>query len=116
MDQLLKRSELDYAAVRQLAPAPGPIQPEVEHQVEIEIKYEGYIERQQREAAKLKDLEDILIPSSLNFRQVHGLSNELKEKLAAVRPTTLAQASRIAGMTPAALSTLMILLKANRRT
>jgi tRNA uridine 5-carboxymethylaminomethyl modification enzyme len=116
MDQLLKRSELDYAAVRLFAPAPAPIQPEAEHQVEIEIKYEGYIERQQREAAKLKDLEDILIPPTLNFRQVHGLSNELKEKLAAVKPTTLAQASRIAGMTPAALSALMILLKANRKT
>ena len=115
MDQLLKRSELGYAAVRQLAPAPAPIQPEAEHQVEIEIKYAGYIERQRREAAKLKDLEDIHIPPALDFGQVHGLSNELKEKLAAVRPTTLAQASRIAGMTPAALSTLMILLKTKRR-
>jgi tRNA uridine 5-carboxymethylaminomethyl modification enzyme len=116
MDQLLKRAELGYDAVRQLAPAPVSVCPEVERQVEIEIKYRGYIERQKREAAKLQDLENVLIPASLDYRQVHGLSNELKEKLAAVRPTTLAQASRIAGMTPAALSALMILLKAARRS
>ena len=116
MDQLLKRSELNYDAVRQLAPAEVAILPEAEHQVEIEIKYEGYIERQNREAARLKDLEDVLIPAAIDFRKVHGLSNELKEKLAAVRPTTLAQASRIPGMTPAALSILMILLKTTSST
>jgi tRNA uridine 5-carboxymethylaminomethyl modification enzyme len=115
MHQLLKRSELDYAAVKQLTPAPAPLHPDAERQVEIEVKYEGYIARQQREAAKLQDLENIRIPATLDFRKVHGLSNELKEKLAAVQPATLAQASRIAGMTPAALSVLMILLKADRR-
>ena len=115
MDQLLKRSELKYAAVRQLAPAAAPIHPEAERQVEIEIKYEGYIERQKREAAKLQDLEDVRIPASMDYQRAHGLSNELKEKLAAVRPTTLAQASRIPGMTPAALSILMIPLKAAQR-
>ena len=115
LDQLLKRAELKYAAVRQLAPAAAPIHPEVERQVEIEIKYEGYIERQRREAAKLQDLEDVRIPTSMDFQGAHGLSNELKEKLTAVRPTTMAQASRIPGMTPAALSILMILLKAAQR-
>ncbi len=115
MDRLLKRSELKYAAVRQLAPAAAPIHPEAERQVEIEIKYEGYIERQKREAAKLQDLEDVRIPAAMDYQGAHGLSNELKEKLTAVRPTTLAQASRIPGMTPAALSILMILLKAAQR-
>ncbi len=115
MDRLLKRSELKYAAVRQLAPAAAPIHPEAERQVEIEIKYEGYIERQKREAAKLQDLEDVRIPAVMDYQGAHGLSNELKEKLTAVRPTTLAQASRIPGMTPAALSILMILLKAAQR-
>nr|MDJ0988578.1 tRNA uridine-5-carboxymethylaminomethyl(34) synthesis enzyme MnmG [Desulfobacterales bacterium] len=115
MDRLLKRSELKYAAVRQLAPAAAPIHPEAERQVEIEIKYEGYIERQNREAAKLQDLEDVRIPAVMDYQGAHGLSNELKEKLTAVRPTTLAQASRIPGMTPAALSILMILLKAAQR-
>jgi tRNA uridine 5-carboxymethylaminomethyl modification enzyme len=115
MGQLLKRSELGYGAVRRLAPGAAPIHPEAQRQVEIEIKYEGYIERQNREAAKLQDLEDVRIPASLDYKRAHGLSNELKEKLADVRPTTLAQASRIPGMTPAALSILMILLKAAQR-
>ncbi|MDJ0722510.1 MAG: tRNA uridine-5-carboxymethylaminomethyl(34) synthesis enzyme MnmG [Desulfobacterales bacterium] len=115
MDQLLKRSELNYAAVRRLAPAAAPIHPAAERQVEIEIKYEGYIERQKREAAKLQDLENVRVPASMDYTRAHGLSNELKEKLAAVRPTTLAQASRIPGMTPAALSVLMILIKAAQR-
>ncbi len=114
MDQLLKRSELGYDAVRQLAPPPAALHPEAERQVEIEIKYEGYIQRQKREAAQLQDLENVLIPETMDFMGVHGLSNELKEKLAAVRPATLAQAARISGMTPAALSILMILLKAAR--
>ena len=115
MGQLLKRSELKYGAVRRLAPAAASIHPEAERQVEIEIKYEGYIERQKREAAKLQDLEDVRIPASMDYERAHGLSNELKEKLVDVRPTTLAQASRIPGMTPAALSILMILLKAAQR-
>ena len=114
MDQLLKRSELGYDAVRQLAPPPAALHPEAERQVEIEIKYEGYIQRQKREAAQLQDLENVLIPETMDFMDVHGLSNELKEKLASVRPATLAQAARISGMTPAALSILMILLKAAR--
>ena len=114
MDQLLKRSELGYDAVRQLAPPPAALHPEAERQVAIEIKYEGYIQRQKREAAKLQDLEDVRIPETMDFKSVHGLSNELKEKLASVRPTTLAQAARISGMTPAALSVLMILINAAR--
>lgn len=114
MDQLLKRSELRYDAVRQLAPPLAALHPAAERQVEIEIKYEGYIQRQNREAAQLQDLENVLIPETMDFMGVHGLSNELKEKLVAVRPTTLAQAARISGMTPAALSILMILLKAAR--
>ena len=114
MDQLLKRSELGYDAVRKLAPPPAALHPEAERQVEIEIKYEGYIQRQKREAAQLQDLENVLIPETMDFMDVHGLSNELKEKLASVRPATLAQAARISGMTPAALSILMILLKAAR--
>jgi tRNA uridine 5-carboxymethylaminomethyl modification enzyme len=116
LDQLIKRAELSYEAVDHLAPAPEAVDPRARRQVEIEIKYEGYIARQMREAARLEDLEDVRIPAGMDYTRVHGLSNELKEKLAAVRPATLAQAARIAGMTPAALSVLMILLKAARRS
>ena len=80
--------------------------------MEIEIKYEGYIKRQLSEIEKFKNLERMKIPENFEFRKVHGLSNELKEKLSAVRPTSLGQASRIDGITPAALSVLMIALKA----
>ena len=77
----------------------------------IEIKYEGYIQRQQEEVRKFKNLERIRIPGGFDFERVHGLSNELKEKLTQIQPGSLGQASRIDGMTPAALSVLMIALK-----
>ena len=87
----------------------------VAQQVEIEIKYEGYIQRQLREIEKFKDMERILIPVDFDFEMVHGLSNEIKEKLSAVRPTSLGQVSRVDGITPAAISVLMIALKARER-
>jgi len=80
-------------------------------QVEIEIKYEGYIQRQLREIEKFKNLENIRIPNDFDFIKVHGLSNELKSKLNSVKPDNLGQASRIEGITPAALSVIMIALK-----
>ena len=112
LDQLLKRAELDYHAVEALAKSPEAISAKVARQVEIEIKYEGYIKRQLSEIEKFKNLERMKIPENFEFRKVHGLSNELKEKLSAVKPTSLGQASRIDGITPAALSALMIALKA----
>jgi tRNA uridine 5-carboxymethylaminomethyl modification enzyme len=96
----------------QLAPAAEPISPKVARQVEIEIKYEGFIDRQLREIEKFKDLERIRIPAEFEFSAVHGLSNEAKSKLDRVRPVSLGQAARIDGMTPAALSVLMVALKA----
>jgi tRNA uridine 5-carboxymethylaminomethyl modification enzyme len=88
----------------------------VAEQVEIEIKYEGYIQKQLNEIKKFKNLESIKLPEDLNFFRIHGLSNELKEKLSDTRPTSLGQASRIDGMTPAAISVLMIALKADSRS
>jgi len=111
LDRLLKRAELDYAAVERLAARVPPVEAEVARQVEIEIKYEGYIQRQREEVDKFKHLEKIRIPEGFQFFKVHGLSNELKEKLAKILPRSLGQASRIDGMTPAALSVLMIALK-----
>jgi tRNA uridine 5-carboxymethylaminomethyl modification enzyme len=113
LDQLLKRAELDYDAVTQLAPGPQAMASKVAKQVEIEIKYEGYIKRQLKEIDKFKHLEHIRIPEGFVFDTVHGLSNELKGKLNAVRPSSLGQASRIDGMTPAAISVMMVALKAH---
>ena len=110
--QLLKRAELDYRAVQALAPSPLDISPEAARQVEIEIKYEGYIQKQLREIERFKNLEQIKIPADFKFSTVHGLSNELKEKLTNVKPASLGQASRIEGITPAAISVIMVALKA----
>ena len=109
--QLLKRAELDYDAVAQLSPAETPPAERVTRQVEIEIKYEGYIQRQLQEIDKFRHLEQIKLPEAIDYTIVHGLSSELKEKLAAVRPASLGQASRIEGMTPAAISVLMVHLR-----
>jgi tRNA uridine 5-carboxymethylaminomethyl modification enzyme len=109
--QLLKRAELDYSAVEALSPNEPPLTRRVARQVEIEIKYEGYIQRQLHEIDKFRHLEQIKLPEGLDYATIQGLSSELKEKLATVRPASLGQASRIEGMTPAAISVLMVYLR-----
>ncbi|BCS98413.1 tRNA uridine 5-carboxymethylaminomethyl modification enzyme MnmG [Desulfoluna limicola] len=111
MDQILKRAQMGYDAVTQLAAPEVPVEDRVAKQVEIEVKYEGYIDRQLAEIEKFKHLEKIRLPEDFDFQVVHGLSNELRAKLIEVRPVSLGQASRIDGITPAAISVLMIHLK-----
>jgi len=111
MAQLLKRSEINYDMVQTFAKCSESVAPQVADQVEIEIKYEGYIQKQLREIQKFSELECIKIPQTFDFKSVHGLSNELKEKLSYIQPVSLGQASRIEGMTPAALSAIMIMLR-----
>ena len=111
LDQLLKRVEMDYEAVATLAKSHVHISQKVAEQVEIEIKYEGYIQKQKKEIDKFKHLEQIRLPESFAYESVHGLSNELRDKLNSIRPSSLGQASRVDGMTPAALSVLMVALK-----
>jgi tRNA uridine 5-carboxymethylaminomethyl modification enzyme len=115
LDQLVKRAELGYCAVEALAPAEGSVGAAVARQVEIEIKYEGYIQKQMKEVDKFRNLEKIQIPDDFDFLAVHGLSNELKSKLTEIRPSCLGQAARVDGITPAALSVLMVALKARAR-
>ena len=83
-------------------------QPQIAQQVEVETKYAGYIKRQDEEIAKVRRHENIALPSSLQFETLEGLSNELRQKLVAARPTTLARAARIPGMTAAGLSVLLV--------
>jgi tRNA uridine 5-carboxymethylaminomethyl modification enzyme len=116
LDQLLKRAELDYEMVKALAESPDTISNAIARQVEIEIKYEGYIEKQLREIEKFKNLERVKIPHDYDFTRIHGLSNELKEKLSTIRPSSLGQASRIDGITPAAISVLLVSLKAAEKS
>jgi tRNA uridine 5-carboxymethylaminomethyl modification enzyme len=84
---------------------------DVAEQLEIQIKYEGYISRQEDEIAKLKKNENFPLPIDLDYSIISGLSNEISQKLADVKPETIAQASRIPGVTPAAVSLLLVYLK-----
>ncbi|MCK9563247.1 MAG: tRNA uridine-5-carboxymethylaminomethyl(34) synthesis enzyme MnmG [Bacteroidales bacterium] len=108
--ELLKRPELDYGVVGDLVGAPVS-DPGVAEQVEIEAKYAGYIDRQREDIERLRRHEHTAIPADLDYGQVKGLSNEVRQKLGDARPDTLARASRIPGVTPAAVSLLMIYLK-----
>ncbi len=108
LEQLLKRPEVNYATVKHYAPPDTELDAEVEKQVEIKVKYAGYISRQIETAEKLKKLEGKKIPEHLDYRSLPGISKEILSKLEEVRPVSLGQAGRIQGMTPAALSLIMI--------
>lgn len=108
--ELLKRPELSYADVAGLKGTPVE-DPRVAQQIEIDAKYSGYIDRQLDEIERLRAYEETAIPEDLDFNQVQGLSNEVKQKLTETRPATLARASRVPGVTPAAVSLLLIYLK-----
>ncbi len=109
--QLLRRPELSFEQIQTLSPSPLPVSREVAAEVEITIKYAGYIQRQEDGVARMRHLEKARIPHSLDYAVVTGLSREVREKLAAIRPGSLGQAARIPGVTPAALSLLAIHLK-----
>ena len=89
----------------------GAVAPEVAEQVEIQAKYEGYIERQREEVLRRKKLESQPLPEEFDYAQVRGLSIEVQQKLNRHRPETIGQASRISGVTPAAISLLLVHLK-----
>lgn len=107
---LLARPEIDYATLIELTDAPV-VDNQVAEQVEIKTKYAGYIDRQQDEIAKLRASEDTKLPDDLDYASISGLSKEIQFKLGSTRPATLGQASRIPGVTPAAISLLLIHLK-----
>ena len=107
---LLKRPELNHQIIGDLLPNEKP-DAKIAQQVEIDAKYSGYISRQQDEIDRLQRHENTLIPGSFNYAEVKGLSNEVKQKLGEARPDTLARASRIPGVTPAAISLLLVQLK-----
>ena len=108
--ELLRRPEIGYKNVAEMAE--GQVEdPNVADQVEIEIKYEGYISRQADEIERLRRNENTVLPDDLDFDVIGGLSNEIRQKLKDVRPETVAQASRIQGVTPAAISQVLVHLK-----
>jgi tRNA uridine 5-carboxymethylaminomethyl modification enzyme len=107
MYDLLRRPEVSYSS---LVPNAG-VDAAVAEQVEIQAKYQGYIERQRAEVARQAAMEAHTLPADLDYRQVKGLSAEAQQKLNRHRPETLGQASRISGVTPAAISLLLVHLK-----
>ncbi len=107
---LLARPEIDYATLAELSQAPS-VDPQVAEQLEIKTKYAGYIDRQQDEIARLRASEDTQLPEDIDYAGISGLSKEIQHKLGNARPQTLGQASRIPGVTPAAISLLLIHLK-----
>ena len=109
--ELLKRPELDYADLDAVAPSESTITEAVAEQVTIQLKYSGYIDRQQQDIDRLQRHEAMVIPKDIDFDQVEGLSNEIRQKLGEIRPSNLARAGRIPGVTPAALSLLLVHLK-----
>ena len=110
--ELLRRPEVSYSALTAL-PGAGPAvdDAQVTEQIEIQAKYAGYIERQQDEIEKHQRHEDTRLPEALDYSGVRGLSIEARQKLARHRPVTLGQAARLSGITPAAISLLLVHLK-----
>jgi tRNA uridine 5-carboxymethylaminomethyl modification enzyme len=107
---LLRRPELTYTDIASLKGDPIANEAAAE-QIEIDAKYSGYIERQQEDVDRLRAYENTIIPDDFDYSVVDGLSNEVKQKLTAARPQTLARASRISGITPAAISLVLVYLK-----
>jgi len=114
---LLRRPELEYASLLQQCPEFGPAlsDAEVIEQIDIQARYHGYLERQQHAAEKMRSDESLRLPASIDYQAVSGLSAEVREKLMAVCPETIGQAARIPGMTPAAISLLLVHIKKLRR-
>lgn len=110
LSDLLKRPEIDYPKIAEIG-SQAIDDNSVAEQIEIQVKYEGYITRQQEEIERLKRHENTILPIDFDYDNIPGLSNELTSKLKDVRPETIAQASRIPGVTPAAISLLIIYLK-----
>ncbi len=112
---LLRRPDVDYPAIVAMG-GPAPEDPQVREQVAIQLKYAGYIARQQAEIARHEHNEALPIPPDFDYAQVRGLSIEVRQRLTHARPETVGQAARVSGVTPAAISLLLIYLKKRRGT
>lgn len=108
---LLRRPEISYRNLNFFDESCSLTDPAVAEEVEIQVKYAGYIQRQEEQVGKLSRLEGIRLPANVDFRAIPGLTAEVREKLERVRPVSLGQASRISGITPAAISILLVYLK-----
>jgi len=111
LEAFLRRPEVSVQSLLEICPELSPLTDQALEQLEISVKYEGYIKRQLEQVERLKDFEEVAIPADLDFASIDSLSSEVKEKLTRVRPTTLGQAGRIQGVTPAAIAVLHVCLR-----
>jgi tRNA uridine 5-carboxymethylaminomethyl modification enzyme len=109
--QLLKRNEIFFEHLRFFDPELEDTEESVGEEVETRMKYEGYINRQKTQVEKLKNMENVKLPEGIDYESIYGLSREVREKLSKVRPISLGQASRISGITPAALMAVQVHLR-----
>jgi tRNA uridine 5-carboxymethylaminomethyl modification enzyme len=113
--ELLKRPEISYQAVLRMAELEPALAPDEAAELEIEVKYEGYVRRQAEAVERIRRLDETIIPGWVDYRTVPGLSTEVRERLGKIRPHSLGQASRMPGITPAAISLLAVYLKSASR-
>jgi len=111
---LLKRPEMTYELLEKLTKSPHDLDNEVKEQIEIQIKYEGYIEKSLQQVERLKKMENKRIPEKIDYDAINGLATEAKQKLKKIKPLSLAQASRISGVNPADISILLVYLEHGR--
>ncbi len=108
---LLRRPQVHYNMIEQLSPPPELLPPEVKEQVEIQLKYAGYIEKQLLQVEKMQKMEKKRIPSDIDYNDVKGLASEARQKLSEIRPISIGQASRISGVNPSDISILLVYLE-----
>ena len=108
---LIKRSELTYKILEEIDEGRPELAEEVIHEVEIELKYEGYIKLQEEQVQKFKKLEEKLLPDEIDYSKIKGLRIEARQKLNKIKPNSVGQASRISGVSPADISVLLIYLE-----
>ncbi|MDP4096459.1 tRNA uridine-5-carboxymethylaminomethyl(34) synthesis enzyme MnmG [Paenibacillus sp. P96] len=108
---MLRRPEISYTQIEQVSPSPVELDDEMKEQVEIQIKYAGYIEKQLQHVERLQKMEKKKLPEDIDYNEVQGLAMEAKQKLNTIRPVSIGQASRISGVTPADISILLVYLE-----
>jgi len=113
LELLLRRPEININQVKEICPALGGFSPQALEQVEIAIKYEGYIKRQLEQVKRYHEQEDVKIPVDIDYDDIQSISTEVREKLKKIRPISLGQAGRIQGVTPAAIAVIQIYLRKN---
>jgi len=114
MMELLRRPEITYEKLQQAFDL-EPLSPVAAEEVDVEVKYKGYIDKQKQEVMRAMKLENRLLPDDIDYSALHELSSEAAEKLEKQRPLSIGQASRISGVSPADISVLMVYLESRRR-